>query len=175
MLFLLFVRILFWRHWLRPSLMRTDETSISNTRNRAYQTTSEKQTGFSSRSPPSARYTRIPERFQPPDYVPGRPRYRTYSTKVTSESPSNLPLHRITRLCWHTRFITIPTDWAYVKKNFVQEDEFFCGSRYCGFAQQTVLNATIYNGRKMRRESKGVLRGVRRLPKGTSDPALDAT
>jgi hypothetical protein len=47
------------------------ETRISYTLNRAYQTASEKQTGLKiwSRSDPSARYTRVPDRFQPPDCV----------------------------------------------------------------------------------------------------------
>ena len=102
MCFLLFVR--FCSAALAPPfLMRTDETHFSYTHNRAYQAASEKQTGFLSRSDlPSARYTRVPERFQPPDCVLKLVQHRTYSTEVTS-NPSNLPLHRIIRLCASTR------------------------------------------------------------------------
>ncbi len=55
----------------------------SYTHNRAYQTASEKQTGFWPVRTPLARYTRVPERFQPPDCVP--------ETTGTGHTPRKLP------------------------------------------------------------------------------------
>ena len=52
-------------------------------------------------------------------------RHRTYSTKVTS-FPSNLPLHRIIRLCFpHARSHTIPTNALYVNRKIAFSEKFF--------------------------------------------------
>ena len=60
--------------------------------------------------PPYARYTRAPERLQPPDCAPERVRRRTYSTEVTS-FPSNLPLHRILRPLLYAQALIYYNSW----------------------------------------------------------------
>ena len=91
-----------------------------HTPRRAYQTSSEKQTGFLSRSIPRPRDIRVYKSgFSRPIVHRTYIRHRTYSTKVTS-FPSNLPLHRIIRLCIsHARSINISICFHSVKIFFV--------------------------------------------------------
>ena len=108
-----------------PSLCVRMKPGISYTHNRAYQAASEKQTGFWPVRTPLARYTRVPERFQPPDCVPEAtgtghtprklPRFHEQSPASSHNTP--VPSHR--------RFINITVQCPEVKQFFVFLQKFF--------------------------------------------------